>query len=723
MSLNPNQTIESVFRLSSPQKEGLLKLGLKNIKDLLLYLPSRYGEKAEFKHIDEIKNGELVIVSGKVNGTKIIKSWKTKIPMAEMTIEDDTGRLKAVWFHQPYIAKKFPEGSFVRMKGVANVKEKTRRMANPDIEMTDSVDLAHHGSLFSDGDFRSTPVYPETKGLSSLWFRHAIDRLLKNKVHEKIQDPIPREILEKYHLPSLQTALVWIHSPKKDSDAISARKRFAFEEVFYIQLERQEMKKAYESNPSFKIKAKEKDIQEFTDRFGFKMTKAQERSIKEIIEDMGENKPMMRLLEGDVGSGKTAVAATAAYTALKTSPTGKDFDHLQTAYMAPTEILANQHFESFIKYFTYTGTKIGLITGSGCKKYPSKSDPKLPTNISRSQLLKWVSGGEISVLVGTHSLIQKTVKFKHLGLVIIDEQHRFGVSQRSELAKKGYGEEKKPVPHLLSMTATPIPRTLALTIYGDLDLTLLDEMPAGRKTIITEIIAAKDRNETYEKIRNELKKGRQAYIICPRIDEPDPNKELALNARSVKTEAERLKKDVFKEYNIGILHGKITPTEKEKVMKDFLDKKIDILVATSVIEVGVNVPNATVILIEGGDRFGLSQLHQLRGRVLRSEHQSYCFILSDSQNGKTLERLKAIKNAKNGFELAELDLNLRGFGELSGKKQWGISDIGMEAIKNIKMVEAARNEAKKIVEADQNEKNIFSLKEKMNKERRLIHME
>lgn len=722
MELSSSQTIESVFRLNPSQKEGLLKLGLKNIKDLLFYLPSRYGEKAEFKHIDELKNAELAIVSGKVIVVKIIKSWKTKIPMAEMTVEDDTGRLKAVWFHQPYIAKKFPEGSFIRLKGIANVKEKTRRMANPDIEMTDSIDLAHHGSLFSDGDLRSTPVYPETKGLSSLWFRHAIGKLLKNKIHEKIEDPIPKEILEKYHLPTLQTALVWIHSPKKDSDAVSARKRFAFEEVFYIQLERQGLKKTYENNPSFKIKFKEKDIHEFTDRFGFKMTKAQERSIKEVVEDMGEDKPMMRLLEGDVGSGKTAVAATAAYTALKTSPTGKDFDHLQTAYMAPTEILANQHFESFIKYFEYTGTKIGLMTGSGCKKFPSKSDPKLPTNISRTQLLKWVSNGEISVIVGTHALIQKTVKFKNLGLVIIDEQHRFGVSQRSELAKKESEGEKKPVPHLLSMTATPIPRTLALTIYGDLDLTLLDEMPAGRKKIITEIITAKDRDGTYEKIRNELKKGRQAYIICPRIDEPDPNKELALYARSVKAEAERLKKDVFREYEINILHGKMTPTEKEKVMKNFLDKKIDILVATSVIEVGVNVPNATVILIEGGDRFGLSQLHQLRGRVLRSEHQAYCFILSDSQNEKTLDRMKAIKEARNGFELAELDLQLRGFGELSGKKQWGISDIGMEAIKNIKMVEAARNEAKRIIEEDAGLENYSLIKDRLN-QTKPSHME
>ncbi|MCR4306728.1 MAG: helicase-related protein, partial [Candidatus Yonathbacteria bacterium] len=414
-----------------------------------------------------------------------------------------------------------------------------------------------------------------------------------------------------------------------------------------------------------------------------------------ILEDMKKDSPMSRLLEGDVGSGKTAVAATTAYAAVSMRPRGQDFGNLQVAYMAPTEILAEQHFQSFIEYFKHLPITIGLITGSGCKKFPSKVDPTGTTAISRTQLLKWAANGEIAILIGTHSLIQKTVKFKDLAYVIIDEQHRFGTMQRGTLVRKD-----RRAPHLLSMTATPIPRTLALTIYGDLDLTLLDEMPKGRKEVRTEIVLPGKREEVYEKVRQELQGGRQAYVICPRIDEADPDKASALRLKSVKEEAARLKKNIFPEYEIDILHGKLLPKEKEKVMKQFANHETDILVATSVVEVGVNVENATVIIIEGAERFGLAQLHQLRGRVLRSTHQAYCYCFADSKTKQSLERLKALKTAKNGFELSELDLGLRGTGALSGGKQWGISDLGMEAIKNIKMVEAARTEALALLESD-----------------------
>ena len=360
--------------------------------------------------------------------------------------------------------------------------------------------------------------------------------------------------------------------------------------------------------------------------------------------------------------------------------------------MVPTEILAKQHFENFIKYFENTGIQVGLITGSGCKKFPSKVNKENYTNISKAQLAKWVENGEIPIVVGTHALIQKSVKFKHLALVIIDEQHRFGVGQRQKLAKKD-----GLMPHLLSMTATPIPRTLALTIYGDLDLTIIDQMPAGRKPIITEIILPSERDEVYKKVKEEIKAGRQAYVICPRIHEADPNKEKALLVKSVKAEAKRLREEIFPEFEIGEMHSKMTNLEKEKIMSEFENGEIDILVSTSVIEVGVNVPNATIILIEGAERFGLAQLHQLRGRVIRSNHQAYCYVFTDSKTETSIKRLRALQTAKNGFELSEYDLELRGSGELSGRKQWGISDLGMEAIKNIKMVEAARSEAEKII--------------------------
>jgi len=352
-------------------------------------------------------------------------------------------------------------------------------------------------------------------------------------------------------------------------------------------------------------------------------------------------------------------------------------------------------------------------------KFPSKSDPTKPTKISKAQLTKWIKNGEIPIVIGTHSLIYKSVEFKHLAYVIIDEQHRFGTNQRKKLAKK---DER--LPHLLSMTATPIPRTLALTIYGDLDITLLDEMPAGRKPTKTTIVGPSQSAEMYKHVESELKDGRQAYVICPRIEEPDPDKENALNMKSIIAETKRLKKDVFQDWNIEYLHGKMTPAEKDRIMKEFSEHKIDILVATSVVEVGVNVPNATNIIIEGAERFGLAQLHQLRGRVIRGTHQSYCFAVTESKSNKTRDRLKALATAKNGFELAEHDLTFRGSGELYGGKQSGLSDLGMEAIRNLKLVEAARNEARHIVATHPDLTKAFPLiSERVNRIGEVLHME
>lgn len=718
-------SIELNFRLNSGQKSGLKKLGLETLHDLLFYLPSRYGDAAEIKHIAELKEKELVVISGRVIKNEIKKSYRQKIAMAEVTIEDDTGRIKAVWFHQAYMAKKVGEGKLAKVTGLATNRNGILYIVNGEIEELKEIELAHKSSLFAKGELKRTPVYGESIGITSNWFRHAIEKIIKSGICDKLEDPIPEDILKKYHLPSLKTAIIWIHCPQNDNDALSARKRFSFEEILFIQLTRQKEKLLYQKNPTFKIEVGEDKVEKFIDRFNFKLTKAQEKSIREILKDLSSDKPMTRLIEGDVGSGKTAVAATVAYATISTRPrnvaAGKpqDFGTLQVAYMAPTEILAKQHFESFIKYFEHLGINIGLITGSGCSKFPSKTDPKKSTAISKSQLLKWADTGEISIIIGTHALIQKSVKIKHLALVIIDEQHRFGVEQRFKIARKN----STTVPHLLSMTATPIPRTLALTIYGDLDLTILDEMPEGRKEIITELVHHRERDRIYEAIRTRIKEGRQVYVVCPRIDEPDPEKELAINAKSVKEEAKRLKRDVFPDIEIGVVHGKLNPKAKEKVMKDFVEGRINILVSTSVIEVGVNVSNSTTIVIEGAERFGLAQLHQLRGRVIRSNHQSYCYLFSDSNREKTIDRLQALKEAKNGFELAELDLQQRGVGELSGKKQWGISDIGMEAIKNIKMVEAARNETREILKKDPELTNHPLILEKLRTRHKPTHFE
>ena len=619
----------------------------------------------------------------------------------------------------------FFEGMLVRVEGkVSQKKSGELNFTNPNIERVTQIPEGTSDSLFAGSENHNlSPIYPESRGISSSWIYHFIQKIMSKETFDTLEDPIPQEILKKYNLPSLKTALIWIHNPRKKEDAEIARKRFAFEEIFFIQLDRQKEKFITQKEKSFVVSKKKEEIAEFVKTFPFPLTNAQNKSIEAVLNDFKTGHPMSRLLEGDVGSGKTAVAATASFAAVTTLPPNKETGlpaqagSLQVAYMAPTEILAGQHFESFIEYFSKFKLPVGLITGSGAKKFPSKTNKETWTTISKPQLLKWVANGEIPILIGTHSLIQKTVKFKNLALIIIDEQHRFGVKQRMQLRRK-----HDVAPHLLSMTATPIPRTLALTIFGDLDLSLLDELPPGRQIPETKIVLPHEREEVYERVRAELQTGRQVFVICPRINDPDPDKENVINAKSVISETERLQKKVFPEFKVAALTGKMTPKEKEETMKSFRDKKNDILVATSVVEVGVNVPNATVIIIENAERFGLAQLHQLRGRVLRSSHKPYCFVFADSKSQKTISRLKSFTTAHNGFELAEADLQQRGTGDLAGAKQWGVSDLAMEALKNIKMVEAARLEARTLIEKDFELKN-YPLLAKRLAEKQAVHME
>lgn len=703
--------LTELFRIDLTHQKALKRLGIVTVENLLYHLPARYEDISDVQSVSGLEKGQEAIVYGQIGGLKTRKAWKSRKPIAEGWVEDGSARIKVMWFNQPYMAKMVEPGTYVKLAGKVTGSEGKLYIANPEVERLDSLPVDRHDSIFSgseETDDTIYPVYRETKGVTSKWFYHTVLKCFEKGVLESMIDPIPSAVLKHYNLPDLATALVWIHSPKKAEHAASARKRFAFEEVFYIQVKKALERAAVSAATTYSFKTTKDHLKEFTNRFPFELTKSQADAIAAILKDFDGNQAMSRLLEGDVGSGKTAVAASTAYAVATSRPpegvkksksesnsqfSDLEFGNLQVAYMAPTEILAKQHFESFIEYFHHLPIQIGLITGSGCMKFPSKSNPTKPTKISRAQLLKWVKNGEIPILIGTHALIYKSVEFKHLAYVIIDEQHRFGTNQRKALAKKD-----ARLPHLLSMTATPIPRTLALTIYGDLDITLLSEMPAGRKPVITKVIGPGQQKEMYEHIQEQLDEGRQAYVICPRIEEPDPDKASALRLKSVTAEAARLKKDVFKKARIAVLHGKMKPAEKDEVMQKFLDHEIDVLVATSVVEVGVNVPNATNIIIEGAERFGLSQLHQLRGRVIRGTYQPYCFAVTESKSDKTKERLKALTTAKNGFELAEYDLQFRGSGELYGAKQSGLTDLGMEAIKNIKLVEAARNEARSLVE-------------------------
>jgi ATP-dependent DNA helicase RecG len=784
--------------LRPDQKSALKQLGLVTIRDFLYYFPKKYAESSEAVQIQTILNSDKEIgddmdgktssggktdaaavtatesiIFGQISNLKTGRTFKGKLPMATATLTDDTGSVKLMWIRQPYIAKMIQEGSLVKISGKVTKKDSDKGgqpiFINPRIESVGAIPSHIGQPLFASNpesenapelreSISCTPTYAETKGITSLWFFHAFKKISADPRFSDpshLPDPIPEDIRKKYSLPGLQTALIWIHAPQKESDAMVARKRFAFEEIFFIQLRAQIERAKSEREKSFVI-SDQKNVEAFIDRLGFSMTEGQRSSVEDILGDMKRGYPMSRLLEGDVGSGKTAVAATASYAVVTERPKNQKFGTLQVAYMAPTEILAKQHFESFIQLFKHMPISIGLITGKECRKFPSKlAGTKLApngwTHISRSQLTKWVKNGEIAIVIGTHALIQKNVAFKHLALVIIDEQHRFGTNQRQKLARK-----HDITPHLLSMTATPIPRTLALTLYGDLDLSVIEQMPSGRKPIITKIIKPEEQAAAYEHIRELVNEGRQAYVICPRIDEPDEEPVIPLymnndkrnsatmtnpagksssgdmagtdsaretkQMKSVIGEAKRLNKEVFPEFKFGILHSRMKPALKEEVMNKFLNKEIDILVATSVVEVGVNVPNATVILIEHADRYGLSQLHQLRGRVIRGNHQAFCYLATSTSSDKSIERLKAIESAKNGFELAELDLKLRGIGELYSGKQWGVTDIAMDAIQNLKMVEAARSEAKGIVAEDITLSG-YPLLQKMLVEQEEIHFE
>jgi len=733
--MSPESLLTDVFpRLKPDQKSALARLKLHTAHDLLYHFPARYEAGGGSGNVKSVTLGADVTLYGTLRKPEAKKNWKTKRVMAEAWLEDASGRIKLRWFSQPYIAKMYTDGMVVKISGKVTGSQEKPYIANPAVEKSTVSPDQVHENLFVPAQLPDAdtlyPIYSESRGVSSLWFTHAVKKLVTAKVHEKITDPIPSEILKRYNLPTLASAIVWMHLPKKKSDGDAARKRFAFEEVFALQLAMKQERSMSEREEALPVDVNRPLLDAFIKSFPFPPTNAQSRTIEDIVKDFENPHPMRRLLEGDVGSGKTAVAAATAYMVATSKPLAKKMvgakailerrlgGALQVAYMCPTEILAKQHFSTFVSYFKDHPIPIGLITGSECRKFPSKINKEESTKVSRAQFAKWVANGEIPIVIGTHALVYKSLEFKTLAYAIIDEQHRFGKMHRQKLARKDGLS-----PHLLSMTATPIPRTLALTIYGDLDLSLLDQMPVGRKPIITEVLGPEKREQGYARVREELKAGRQAYVICPRIDEPDPTKEMALQAKSVKAEAERLRKEVFPGVSIDILHSKMKPVEKEEVMGRFLAGEIKILVATSVVEVGVNVPNATVILIEGAERFGLSQLHQLRGRVIRSNHQAYCFVLPETYGENTKNRLKALTTAKNGFELAEYDLALRGAGELTGTRQWGVSDLAMEAIKNLKLVEAARKEAGTLINEDASLSRYPLLQDVVRRSNERMHME
>jgi ATP-dependent DNA helicase RecG len=694
----------------------LEKLGLLTVRDLLFYFPSRYNDFSKIVPIEEKYLDQVVTVEGKIVKAKLARIWRRRMTLFEIIISDKSNLpLKALWFNQPYLQESLKEGVIVRLSGKMTLNKKFLFLSNPAWEMA---------TRENTNTGRIIPVYRETKGLTSKWLRWKIKEFLP--CASQLEEIIPKDVVKKFNLYNLSSALTQIHFPSSTKSLVRAQKTFAFQEMLLIQIKSLRLKKEWEANNSLAIKFDSNLIKKFVGNLPFQLTDAQRKSSFEILKDLENSRPMNRLLNGDVGSGKTIVAAIAA---LQTIQAG-----YQVALMAPTEVLAKQHFESFCYLFKNYNINIALLTNSyksvssvkknkiGNWKLEIGNFSKQTTTYPRIKLLKAIKENSLRLVVGTHALIQKDVFFKNLALAIIDEQHRFGVSQRASLqqsALKLKDGSLKTIPHPLTLTATPIPRTLAIAFSGNLDISLLDEMPKNRRPIITRIIPPTGREEAYLFLKNQILSGRQAFVILPLVEESEALSEI----KAATAEYKKLSVEIFPDLKIGLLHGRLKSAEKEKVMAEFKEKELDILVATSVVEVGIDIPNATIMLIEDAERFGLSQLHQFRGRVGRGEHQSYCLLFTNSASAKSLQRLKALVETTNGFIIAEKDLQLRGPGQFFGTLQSGLPDIAMESLTNIKLIKFAQAEAKNILTEDPELKNYVSIKKELEKFQEKIHLE
>lgn len=658
-----DQNLKGVLRTTSSHLKKLAELGIHTVRDLLMYFPRKYEYQRETSII-ELRPGEKQVIKG------VISNFSSKrirgIDLFSILITDKTGSIEVVWFNQPYIRQKLSPGGEVTLAGRVKFDYGKLSMQNPAVELKkdEGVHSAEIIPIYSEKDIEGV------RGrISSKWLREKLHPLMY--MTQYMEDPYPTELRERNRLLPIKDAVKEVHFPTSNESLERAKERLAFDELLFLQVSALQKKWAWRKGVEGfgkKIKADAILHEKFLSSLQFKLTGAQKRSTEEIFDDLSKDYPMLRLLQGDVGSGKTVVAAAATLQAVKAG--------FQVAVMAPTSILSGQHFESFKKMLEPFGIKVALLLGSlGTKEKKERTTA--------------LAEGEIDVVVGTHALIQDTINFKNLGLAVVDEQHRFGVKQRERL--KEFGN-----PHLLNMSATPIPRTLALTIYGDQDISVIDEMPPGRQEIMTRIVPEHKRGDAYKWIAEQVEEGRQAYVICPLVEESEKLE----NVKAATEEFERLREHIFPNLTLGLLHGRLTPEQKDDIMGKFSKNEIQILVSTSVVEVGIDVPNSTIMMIEGAERFGLSQLHQFRGRVGRSSHQSYCFLFPNEFSEETKKRLIAMVKYSSGFKLSEIDLELRGPGEVYGVRQSGIPDLKMASFSDGRIIKKAREEAEKIISED-----------------------
>ncbi len=666
--------LKSILGTNHKHLELLQNVGVKTVEDFIYYFPRAYTDSSGITPISDAKEGEMQTFSGVLSNF-----FSKKLPggrqFTKALLTDDTGGIELVWFNQKFIMHQFKSGMHVFVSGKPKLNMRKLGIASPTVEHKREEQL-HTG--------RIVPIYHETEGLNSKWIREKMRPVL-NEFLKQIEDYLPEPIREKEKLIPLKEAIEFAHYPHTVEDLEAAKKRLAFDELFLLQLKAIHKKWLWQHSDASKIKKigiNKEYLQEMLTNLPFQLTDAQAKVLNEIIDDLEKDIPMSRLVQGDVGSGKTVIAGLAAMSMIKNGH--------QVAIMAPTEILTKQHYKTLYKFFVQYGINIQQVLGST----PAKQ---------KEEIILQLKTGTCDLVVGTHSLIQEAVGFKKLGLAIIDEQHRFGVRQRDTLKSHGG-------PHLLSLSATPIPRTLAMTLYGDQDLSVIDELPPGRKPIETHIVPEKKRKDAYNWIREQVQKGRQVFVVCPLIDESD-----TVEARSVAQAFEELSQHIFPELKVEFLHGKMKQEEKDDIMGRFSNNEIHLLVSTSVIEVGIDVPNATIMIIEGAERFGLSQLHQFRGRVGRSDHQSYCFLFTNKESQTSTKRLSAMVKYHSGFALAEIDLEMRGPGELYGVRQSGIPDLKMASLTDAHTISKARQYAIKLIENDPEMAKFPLLKAKLDK--------